>query len=263
MIEKTDLNIENVRKYLKRLKLSRINEHLESILSDAKSGRFTATETLAYALKKEVECREQKRICLSLTLAHFPRICTLDGFDFKLQEGVSEAEIRELARLEWIDQKKNLLFLGPPGVGKTHLAIAMGRIAIEKGCTTTFISAVELAKQLETAYQDGTLEKKLLQLSKPRLLIIDEIGYLPVKPQTAYLFFQLISMRYEKSCMVLTSNRPVSEWGIVFGDQTATTAILDRVLHHSEVITIRGDSYRLLEKRRSGLLRSHNGSTKT
>lgn len=255
MLEKKDFSRETLLKCLKRLKLNGLNAVLNQMLDEAKESRLTPTETLAYALGLEVQCREEKRIQLGLTLAHFPRVCTLEGYDFKAQEGVDPSAIRELARLEWIAQKKNLLFLGPPGVGKTHLAIALGRIAVQQGYATTFVTAVDLAKQLERADRDGTLERKLLQYTKPKLLIIDEIGYLPVKPKTAYLFFQLISARYETSSIILTSNRPVGEWGLVFGDPTATTAILDRVLHHSEVITIRGESYRLLEKRRSGLLK--------
>ncbi|GHV38904.1 hypothetical protein FACS1894187_18250 [Synergistales bacterium] len=145
------------------------------------------------------------------------------------------------------------MFLGPPGVGKTHLSIALGRDAIERGYTTAFTTAVTL---LTKAQQEGRLEERLSYYGKPKLLIADELGYLPLSTGSAHLFFQLVSKRYERGSLLITSNRSVGEWGEVFGDTVVATAILDRLLHHSHVITIRGDSYRLMEKRRSGLVGS-------
>ena len=139
-------------------------------------------------------------------------------------------------------------------MGKTHLAVALGREAVDRGYTVLFSSAAALMAGLTKAHADGRLEERLVQLSKPKLLIIDELGYLPLEPAAAHLFFQLVSRRYERASVLITSNRPVGEWGQVFGDAVAATAILDRLLHHSQVITIRGDSYRLRDKRRSGLL---------
>jgi DNA replication protein DnaC len=148
-------------------------------------------------------------------------------------------------------------------VGKTHLAVAIGREAINVGYTVLFVPAPTLVAQLAKAHGEGRLEERLLHFSKPRLLIVDELGYLPFEPDAAHLFFQLVSRRYERGSMLVTSNRAVGEWGGVFGDPVVATAILDRLLHHSHVVTIRGDSYRLKEKRRSGLLRTTSSEPAT
>src|SRR5437764_1550296 len=147
------------------------------------------------------------------------------------------------------------MLMGPPGDDKTHLAVAIGRQAILTGYSALFVPAPTLVAQLAKAHSEGRLEDRLIHFGKPKLLIIDELGYLPFEPDAAHLFFQLVSRRYERGSMLITSNRAVGEWGSVFGDAVVATAILDRLLHHSHVITIRGDSYRLREKRRSGLLK--------
>ena len=239
---------------LNRLKLTALRDQLDSLIDEAGRQDLTIRDALALFCERESARRDQRRIDISFGLARFPFVRDLAGFEFGAQPSIDKAQVREIATGRFIANGEAVLLLGPPGVGKTHLAVAIGREAIVIGYTVLFTPAMTLVAQLARAHADGRLEERLTHYAKPKLLIVDALGYLPFEPNAAHLFFQLVSRRYEHGAMLVTSNRAVGEWGSVFGDAVVATAILDRLLHHSHVVTIRGDSYRLREKRRSALL---------
>ena len=247
--------VEELDAMLNRLRLGAIREQLDGLLDEAARRQLNLREALAWLCAAEVASKEQRRLSMAMTIARFPFVRTLEGFEFEAQPSIDPGKIRDLATCRWVANGDNVVLQGPPGVGKTHLEVALGREAVARGYTVQFTTAMELLGSLVKGQHQGTLEVRLAQYSKPKLLIVDELGYLPLEPQAGHLFFQLISRRYEQGSVLISSNRPVEEWDEVFGDQVVAAAILDRLLHHSHVVTIRGDSYRLREKRRSGLFR--------
>jgi DNA replication protein DnaC len=209
-------------------------------------------------LRAERDARRARAREMFARVAGFPAVKTLDAFDFGFAAGVPRPKIHELASLAFIERAENTVFLGPSGVGKTHLAIALGYLATQHGQKVRFTSVADLVMTLETAQRQGRWKEAMHRaVSVYKLLIIDEIGYLPLAREQANLFFQVVAKRYEKGAMILTSHLTFGSWDQAFaGDPVLTAAMLDRLRHHSTVVSIQGESYRLKDKRRAGLLKA-------
>lgn len=246
--------MERLRGTLLSLQLAESDALLDTHLETAAQQERTYAEFLCLLLEAEVEARRTRALAARMRMAGLPSPKTLGQFDFAFQPSVDERQVRELATLRFVSDASNVILLGPPGVGKTHLALGLAIEAIAGGHSVSFVTAHELVTGLGNAAREGKLEAKLRRYLKPKVLVVDEVGYLPLDTVGATIFFQLVSARYEKGSIILTSNKSYADWGQVFGENTIATAILDRLLHHSTTVNIRGDSYRLKERRKAGLL---------
>lgn len=248
--------LERIRRHLVGLRMPRALEALDGTVRQLERGEISALEALEGLLGEELTLREGRRIKAALKMGRLINIKTLEGFDFSFQPSLDRNRIMTLAQLDFIARHEVLHFLGQPGCGKTHLALALGVEAVKGGHSVYFTTLADLITSLAKAEREGNLRERLRFLCRPQLLIVDEIGYLPVIPGGGNLFFQLVNARYERGAMILTSNRGFAEWGEVFNDPVVATALLDRLLHHAIVVHIEGASYRL--RRHADLIPDNN-----
>ncbi len=248
------MNLEKTKELLRRLKMKHTIDNLDRLLEMAIKEQLTCFEFLTRTLAEEVDSRNSRAIATRLRQAQFPYHATLEDFNFNFQRSVSKRQLQQLMDFQWIEKAYNILFLGPPGVGKTHLATALGVQAVETGYRVTFITMEELIKALKTEDILAKSRQRLHRLRSSDLVIIDEIGFLPITKQEANMFFQVVSQLYENTAIIITSNKGFDEWPEFIGDPVITTAILDRLIHNSELFNMKGESYRL--KNRNTILNS-------
>lgn len=244
---------ERVQSHLLELKLNRTSVLLDNYLEKSIKEKIPLVDSLDFLLKEEIEYKNDTSLKVRTKVAGFPYLKTFEQFDFKFQPSIDQTTINELRTMRFVHQMENVILLGPPGVGKTHLSISLGLEAIRNKFSTYYLNCHDLITSLNQAQFENKLNDRIKNLCKYKLLVIDEVGYLPIDKQGANLFFQLISKRYEKGSIILSSNKSYNQWDEIFGD--ASAAILDRLLHHSTTVNIKGESYRIKD-RKDQLLKS-------
>ncbi|RZJ83356.1 MAG: AAA family ATPase [Massilia sp.] len=249
-----NLQQQRIAEMCEQLKLARLATDWPALAQDAARDEASFADFLEQVLLSELTARDERRVTMLTKLATMPSVKTLEQFDWSHAGGAPKAQIQELAHLAFVQRAENVVLLGPSGVGKTHIALAIGYRALNAGQKVRFVTAADLMLQLATAKAQGRLKEYFNRaVIGPKLLIVDEIGYLPFGREEANLFFNVVAKRYERGSMVLTSNLPFTQWAGAFADdQTLTAAMLDRLLHHAHIVQISGESYRLKDKRKAG-----------
>lgn len=230
------------------LKVPSLAKSIERLGERARAENWTHEEYLAACLEREVAARQSNGGEIRIRAARFPARKTLEEFDFDHQRSLKRDVIAHLGALDFVEGKENVVFLGPPGTGKTHLAIGLSVRACQAGHRVLFATAAEWVDRLAEAHNAGGLHEELTRLGRYPLIVIDEVGYIPFEAEAANLFFQLVSSRYERASVIVTSNKPFGRWGETFGDATVAAAMIDRLVHHAEVVSMKGDSYRLKDR---------------
>ena len=242
---------ESVHDSLRSLHMDTVDAIIDNYIGNAGDKSFM--EVLGHLLHEECAARKRRSVDVRMRYAGFPVRKSVEQFDFSFQPTIDRKVMEELMTLRFVHEKENVIFLGPPGVGKTHLSIALGLEAVKAGFLVYYVTASRLIQRLKQEYSIGRLEFRLSQYGKFGLMIVDEMGYLPLTREDGHLFFQFVSHRYERASTVYTSNKTYSEWGEVLGDEVMASAVLDRILHHSTTVNIKGESFRLKDSRKSGL----------
>jgi DNA replication protein DnaC len=235
--------------HLETLRLPFIKEHCQTLATAAAKNSITHFDYLAQLIDGEAALRADRAVARRIQAARFPVIKTLDTFRWDWPRKINRLQIQDLFRLQFVHDKANVIFLGTVGLGKTHLATALGHAACQQGMNVLFANAIDVVNTLSAAQLKGTLKTELRRYTTPSLLVLDEVGYLPIDQHGADLLFQVISARYERGAIVLTTNKAFKQWPSIFnGDSTITAAVLDRLLHHGEVAVIEGPSYRMKDR---------------
>jgi DNA replication protein DnaC len=246
--------IEQLHDHLLPLGLAGVDNNLETHLERAGRENPSYADFLLGLVAEETSFRKDKSLTGRIQQSRLPYVKTLEQFDFAFQPSIDKRQIQELQTLRFVHEAENVVFLGPPGVGKTHLSVALAMEAMKAGFSAHYSTAQDLVTDLGKAAREGKLAQKLKTYLRPKVLVIDEIGYLPLDELGATLLFQLVSTRYERGSILLTSNKSFADWGSIFNDTVLASAILDRLLHHATTVNIRGQSYRLKERKKAGLL---------
>jgi DNA replication protein DnaC len=245
----SEITYERIKDNLLALNMKNTLDIIDNYLERAIADKINVVDVLDHILGTEAKAKKNRAVENQIMMSAFPFRKTIEMFDFSFQPSIDKTQIDELCTMRFIENKENVVFLGTPGVGKTHLAVSLGILAAQHRYSTYYINCNSLIENLNKAHYENRLPDRLKHYAKYKVLIIDEIGYLPLDIKGANLFFQLVAKRYEKNTTILTSNKMFSQWNEVFSDLTIASAILDRILHHCTVINIKGDSYRLKERK--------------